>query len=324
VQNTSTPVVVGLGHVGVVINGVSIFNSQDANSYNNLGYWHQNAYYFESASFDACNGHPAPGGEFHHHIDPVCLYNDADSTHHSPIIGYAFDGFPVYGPYGYSNPNGTGGIRRMTTSYLKRTTMVNRDTLPNGTILSPADYGPAVSVTYPLGDYVEDYKYIAGSGDLDTSNGRYCVTPEYPGGIYAYFTSIDSKLKPEYPYFIGLTYYGTVQSGNTGPGGGHNTIPSGTKTYTPPAGIAEVSNTTKVLVVPNPVTSFAKVSLIGNDEGSIKVTLYNSLGQTLKTFENWQMGFTYKVDMSTYPQGLYFMRVQTEKTVFVQKVIKAQ
>ena len=42
--------------------------------------------------------------------------------------------------------------------------------------------GPAVSASFPLGDYIEDYQYVAGSGDLDQYNGRFVVTPDYPQG----------------------------------------------------------------------------------------------------------------------------------------------
>ena len=52
-------------------------------------------------SFDDCLGHPAPNGEYHLHVNPTCLYDDSDDQNHSPIIGYAFDNFPIYGAYGY-------------------------------------------------------------------------------------------------------------------------------------------------------------------------------------------------------------------------------
>ncbi len=226
VQNTGTLVNVGLGHIGVWSNGVSIFNAKDAFSYNNQGIWNQNAYFWEGASFDNCLGHPAPNGEYHHHVSPTCLYNDADSTHHSPIIGYAFDGFPVYGAYAYANTNGTGGIVRMVSGYTLNTgtTRVN---------------GPNVSATYPLGCYIEDSTFTNGAGDLDIHNGRFCVTPEYPGGTYAYFVTIDANLDPVFPYTLGATYYGTVQTGNTGPNGGHNIINEPVTTYNPPTSISE-------------------------------------------------------------------------------------
>ncbi len=222
--NTGTLTNVGLGHVGVWSNGVSIFNSQDARSYNNLGIWNQNAYYFEGSGFDNCLGHPAPGGEYHHHVSPKCLYNITDSTHHSPIIGYAFDGYPVYGAYAYANADGTGAIRRMKSSFQPRA-ITQRHSKPDGTVLPTAQWGPDVSTTYAIGAYQEDYEFISGSGDLDIHNGRWCKTPEYPAGTYCYFVTIGADLLPVFPYTIGLTYYGIVQAGNTGPGSGHNTPP---------------------------------------------------------------------------------------------------
>jgi hypothetical protein len=92
---TNTP----LGHVGVWSNGVSIFNAKDGMSYNNAGVWNRDALFFEGISFDNCLGHPGPNGEYHHHVNPTCLYDDNLNTIHSPIIGYAFDGFPIYGAY---------------------------------------------------------------------------------------------------------------------------------------------------------------------------------------------------------------------------------
>jgi hypothetical protein len=128
--------------------------------------------------------------KFYYHTDPRLLY-DKDDTKHSPLIGYAFDGNPIYGPYGYVNPsNPNSGVKVMRTSY--RLTEVQR---ANGTI--------------PDGTYIEDYEYVAGLGDLDQFNGRDCKTPEYPGGTYAYFVTVDPDdlNLPRYPYIIGPTYW---------------------------------------------------------------------------------------------------------------------
>ena len=116
--------------------------------------------------------------------------NDSDaSSYHSPILGWAYDGNPIYGPYGYSNANGSGGIRQLVTSY-----KVNQ---------SPPAFRPE---SFPNGFFVEDYIYNA-SGDLDEHNGRFCITPEYPNGTYAYFIGLNISTKlPEFPYFIGNTY----------------------------------------------------------------------------------------------------------------------
>lgn len=247
-ENTGTKTAVGLGHIGVLINGVPVYNYADARSYNNGGVWHQNAIHFERAGFDCAKGHPAPismgppsggttPGQYHHHQDPsafniskvvlsdVCdmyladgLYVP-DSTTHGPLIGYAFDGFPIYGAYGWVNVNGTNVVKRMVPSYQLRA-ITDRTTLPDGTVLTGAQVGPSLS-TQPLGAYAEDFVFAPNSGDLDVHNGRFCVTPEYPQGTYAYFATIDANGNSAFPYMIGPTYYGVVTTENfprQGPG----------------------------------------------------------------------------------------------------------
>ena len=119
---------------------------------------------------------------------------ESNSTAHSPIIGWAYDGHPIYGPYGYTSITG-GTIRLMVSGY---------------SLVSPTNpYRPSTSL-YPSGFFVDDYEYT-GNGDLDEFNGRFCVTPEYPNGIYAYFCTIVGgtsqafgKYKiPTFPYVIG-------------------------------------------------------------------------------------------------------------------------
>jgi hypothetical protein len=77
--------------------------------------------------------------------------------------------------------------------------------------------GPAVGSSYPLGRYMEDNDYLGDHGyvqgvdfDLDEFNGRFCYTPEFPGGIYAYFVSISSNGLPTFPYNIGRAFYGSA------------------------------------------------------------------------------------------------------------------
>ena len=229
-QESSNPQETGMGHIGVWSNGVSIFNAKDAFSYNNQGVWNQDALVFEGSSFDECLGHPAPNGEYHNHINPTCLYDDLDDQNHSPIIGYAFDGFPVYGAFAYSNVDGTGAIKRMETSYQLRS-ITQRHSLPDGTNLNSNQYGPNVSSQFPLGSYLEDYEYVEGSGDLNEFNGHFCITPDYPNGVFAYFVTIDEVGDAVYPYTIGPSYYGTVVSGNTGPQSGHHSIPNNATQY---------------------------------------------------------------------------------------------
>lgn len=112
---------------------------------------------------------------------------------HSPILGYAYDGNPIYGPYGFDTTLG-GTIRQIKSSYI-----LNLITDPG---LRPQSFEP--------GYFVDDYEYT-GTNDLDESNGRFCITPQYPNGTYAYFysVSIDATniATPVYPYVVGPKFY---------------------------------------------------------------------------------------------------------------------
>ena len=121
------------------------------------------------------------------------------SSYHSPIIGWAYDGNPIYGPYGYTTPEG--GVARAMESGYEVVSKDNRPPLTN----------------FPQGFFNEDYQF-KNTGDLDDSNGRWGVTPEYPNGVYAYFSTIktdstdtdgafENYFRPEFPYFIGTSFY---------------------------------------------------------------------------------------------------------------------
>ncbi len=312
-ENTGTLTETPLGHIGVWSNGVSMFNAQDAFSYNNQGVWNQDAIPNEGASFDACLGHPAPNGEYHHHLNPTCLYNDVDNSAHSPIIGYAFDGFPIYGTFGYDNPNGTGVIRNMKSSYRLRNITV-RNTYYDG---SSVTAGPNVSATYPLGTYIEDYEYVAGLGDLDEHNGRFCITPDYPGGIYAYFVTLDSIGTAVFPYTIGPTYYGIVTAGNTGPGSGHNTPSETVTTYTPTTGMEEEDNYQGGLVYPNPTTEWVQIN---TTETIDLVNIYTVTGRLVKMLTNYSSGV--QINVSELPDGVYILQWTINGGMHTEKLVK--
>ena len=115
-----------------------------------------------------------------------------ETGRHSPIIGWAYDGNPIYGPYGYSNPlDSSSNIKILKTGYSINSTIENRSDL-----------------SFDLGFFADDYSYIPSSTtDLDEHNGRFSKTPEYPNGVYAYFVGINSTTyTPEFPYFVGNTY----------------------------------------------------------------------------------------------------------------------
>ena len=124
------------------------------------------------------------------------------SDGHSKIVGWSLDGYPIYGPYGYSLPlDAYSLVRPMTSGYKIYTDPSDVQGRKTDGVLN--------IVTYPMGMFVQDY-YFSGDGDLDLHNGRYCVTPEYPNGTYAYFCSLDpATLTPSYPYVIGTVFRST-------------------------------------------------------------------------------------------------------------------
>lgn len=175
--------------------------------------WRKNRFAKLQSSLDSSYGYyfdninPALGYGYGHLANPkklrVALNDNLDNNglvpttlSHSPILGFAYDGNPIYGPYGYSDPlSKQSSIERMTSSYVLNTTRQN----------GPSD---------ALGTYVEDYTYVHRSGSLDENNGRFCVTPEYPFGVYAYFITIDSSNNPVFPYCLGKNYYSLPVSSN--------------------------------------------------------------------------------------------------------------
>ena len=78
------------------------------------------------------------------------------------------DGYPLYGPYGYTTGSTT--IKRMVTGYSKRTDMTTtRSTLRSCTTLgvctsTPAtSNGPDISTTYPIGNLIQDWVWNTGN-----------------------------------------------------------------------------------------------------------------------------------------------------------------
>ena len=85
---------VPMGPIGTALNGVVFFNPFEAGGMNAVeGY--------SEVWLDSCCGHPQQSGVYHYHKYPSCVKSPFadDGKQHSPVIGFAFDGFPVYGPY---------------------------------------------------------------------------------------------------------------------------------------------------------------------------------------------------------------------------------
>lgn len=302
-QKATTPGFVQGGQIGLMMDGSVFFHPGDAQSYNNAGVWNRLAYYFEGMDMDVSNGHSTPTNMYHHHFDNLKMH-DFDATKHSPIVAYAWDGYPVYGPFGYKNTDGTGGIKRMESSYATKgaTTRAN---------------GPAVDAQYPDGCFIEDWQYNSGSGDLDEHNGRFCITPEYPNGTYAYFTTVDANYKPYYPYFIGPSFYGTFSMSNTGPNGGKTTVPTDATHYTSVNEVAMIE--ANIELFPVPVTDKLNIRLKENK--NYDVTLYNMNGNVL---QHTTINSSSAIEMGALPYGVYFVQVALpdNSSGFIKRIIK--
>jgi uncharacterized protein (TIGR03437 family) len=202
------------------------------------GVWQRDANFGEALTFDRCLAHQPQDGTYHNHVQPVCLraqlgdnlevasigrtgpvyQEQASDWTHSPILGWSYDGYPIYGPYGYSDPNDPSSpVKRIQSSFRLRS-MTQRTSLPDWALpvhpgvsqqLPSNLYGPDVSTVYPLGRYAEDYDFVAGLGDLDQYNGRFGITPDFPNGTYAYYVTIHDDGSPAFPYVMNLQYYGT-------------------------------------------------------------------------------------------------------------------
>lgn len=172
---------------------------------------------------DRNHAHVQPSGAYHYHGIPEGLLEVMNPRQHSPLVGWAGDGFPIYVTYAYADPrNAKGPVAAMTSSY-----RLKSGTRPSG----PG--GPY------NGWFNEDYEYVAGAGDLDQANGRFGVTPEYPKGTYYY---VLTEAYPSIPnMFAGSIAASFVKSGPGGTGGpgtppGGGPPPAGPPGSPPPGG----------------------------------------------------------------------------------------
>ncbi|HQA75165.1 YHYH protein [Flavobacterium sp.] len=333
-QGSGTTATTG-GNIGVFINGVALFDYRDGVAWNNTTQslcggpgnspcpggptatqaWNRDAIPAERAGFDCSKAHPAMGN-YHHHQNPsafnldllvtstICDAYPSDGLYvintneHSPLLGFAYDGFPIYGAYAYANTNGTGAITRMKSSYQLK----DQTTRSNG----PAVNQVLGAQTFFNGYFREDYEYVAHNDDasyLDQHNGRFCVTPEYPEGIYCYFATVDANHKSAYPYVVGPTFYGNITVTTV------TTIPDGATQYTQPLDNASFGdNNFKVIVAPNPAQDFIAIQT-NTAENDMTVDVIDALGKIVKTTKIIQGSTLSIIETDNLYNGTYIVRI---------------
>jgi len=158
-----------MGAIGISVTGALLYNDKSAESTCNV------AAISESSTFDPCNGHADTNCRYHYHMVPQCLTDYSSCA----LVGYAVDGFAVYGECAGLN---------MTTSYA----------LNSGVTLSSTCMS------------VSDYTFTSGYGTLDLANGYYFTSAQtyngvtFQAGTYAYF------MTTAFP-FIMPGYYGSMK-----------------------------------------------------------------------------------------------------------------
>ena len=350
-ENTGTPDDTVGGNIGVFVNGVALFDYRDGVAWNpdtnslcggpgnppgpggpNASMdWNRDAIPAEMAGFDCSKGHPAMGN-YHHHQNPsafkldleivsdICNLYDADGlyfideTIHSPLIGFAFDGFPIYGAYGYRNADGSGGLERIKSGYQLRD-ITERTHWADGT---DVDDGPDVNDTYFLGYFREDYEFISHSEEyyLDEHNGRFCVTPEYPAGTYAYFATVDENWNSAYPYAVGPSFYGNFENRIV------TSITEETTLYEEVLNVSgTIFNQQNIKVFPNPTSDLIAVQLGGLVTDTLKVELYDASGKLLKTTTIYPGSTIAYFDVQTLYAGVYLIKITDDFKSITKKVI---
>lgn len=340
VQNTGALASTVPGNIGVFINGVALFDYRDGVAWNpntnalcggpgnspcpgGMGArqdWNRDAIPAEMRGFDCSKAHPAMGN-YHHHQNPsafkldlnivstICNLYDADglytidSTRHSPLIGFAYDGFPIYGAYGFSNSDGTGAVVRIKSSYRLRNISV-RNTSPTGASVST---GAPINDTYPLGYFREDYEFIEHVDQqdfLDAHNGRFCVTPEYPNGIYCYFATVDEQWNSTYPYVVGPTFYGVYANRKV------TTVSEPTTVYSGVTSVTDaIARELSLNIFSNSSNEFIIVQVLGLNSTNLKVELFDLSGKLVRSSSIGAGATNTYLDTRTLYSGGYMVNI---------------
>ena len=327
------------GTIGVFINGVSLYDYRDGVAWNPItnalcggpgnspcpggigaeNDWNRDAIPAESEGFDCAKGHPAMGN-YHHHQNPtafdldqvevsdVCNLYAADGLYvinpeaHSPLVGFAYDGYPIYGAMAYANVDGTGGITRIKTGYDLRN-ITERTTHADGTIV---DNGPDVNDTYWLGYFREDYEFIVNDGEeyLDEHNGRFAVTPEYPEGTYAYYCTVDEAYNSAYPYAVGPKFYGVYTNSMV------VNVNETTIVYTDADNVRDNPlSEVKINVYPNPAAELVAIQVNNSLQTNMTVSLLDVNGKLIDNTTIARGSTIAYFDLQKIYAGKYLVRV---------------
>lgn len=234
--------------IGVTVNGLPLYSPNQNSSWEDGDVWHYNS---AKDTSTVENGHVTDDGLFYYYIPvpEIVGLTDWDTANHSPIVGWAFDGLPIYGPYGYSSYEANGQISDNTITNIKSAFQLKTGTREEST-------GPGGAYT---GAFVEDYEYnaalITTPGHAGKWNQRYGVTPDSPSTpIRFYVATMDDSGNPMFPYAVG----GGSKSGSATYAGEFFTTPQDISNNSTNAGYVDTAAT-------DAVTSVSSVVLDSED-----------------------------------------------------------
>ncbi|MBK6291219.1 MAG: YHYH protein [Ignavibacteria bacterium] len=255
---------------------------------------------------DMNQAHVQPTGKYHYHGSPTKFIEslNVSSTAHSPIIGYAADGFPMYYRYVYEDPTGASKTIVDATSCHR---------LKDG--MRPGDGVSAPNGAYD-GTYTQDYEYLT-KGDclLDECNGRFGVTPDYPSGTYYYVMTETYPVIPRclsgYPdkaFTIGPPQMGCATSSAS-------QICTVSGIEGDPIAIME-----QIEIAPNPVRSVLTLRFLSSDieHHVTAIRIFNAEGREMIAQKNSAAG----IDTASLPDGTYYARVNVAGTEITKVFVK--
>ncbi|WP_309709788.1 YHYH protein [Armatimonas sp.] len=161
---------------GIAVNGVP-FDPSTAEFWNGNRTWRYEAMTGVMGAqgglgVDENLAHVQPTGAYHYHGMPMGLLKKLDWQRKMALVGWAADGYPIYGNYGYSSATSAKSpLKKLKPSYRLKS--------------GARESGDAPGGAYD-GSFENDFEFVKGSGDLDPWNGRYGITPEFPEGTYYY------------------------------------------------------------------------------------------------------------------------------------------
>ena len=128
------PTCTTLGAIGVLLSGARLYNASDADGRDAVAHEVQ----------DACDGHPQGAGTYHYHNVSRCLPDARGAGGHSSLVGYAADGFGIYGNLGQ-------GGSALTNADLDECHGHTHEVLVDGTLMNRYHYHATREFPYTVG-----------------------------------------------------------------------------------------------------------------------------------------------------------------------------